>query len=210
VRGRERLADSGPTQGLPGSRSPKALLVFEEVYGFILRTPANPPTKRPLMALMKQARAFGVGVVLATQNPMDLDYRALSNAGLWCIGRLQTDAERDRALDGLASSLGATEPSAAELGRTIQRFANRWFVIRNAHAAGGPVLLQPRYAYSWMRGPTRRALALAREVRVGGGEMDEGRFAAASRSRTEARGRRLGPQNQTVCARPASRSSTPA
>jgi Helicase HerA, central domain len=152
-------------RGLPGSQSLKALLVFDEVYGFIPPHPANPPTKRPLVALMKQARAFGVGVVLATQNPMDLDYRALSNAGLWCIGRLQTDADRDRVLDGLASSLGATEPSAAELGRTIQRLANRWFVIRNAHAAGGPVLLQPRYAYSWMRGPmTRRELALAREV----------------------------------------------
>ena len=69
-------------------------------------TPACPPTKRPLVALMKQARAFGVGLVVATQNPMDLDYRALSNAGLWCVGRLQTDADRERVLEGLAQSDG--------------------------------------------------------------------------------------------------------
>ncbi len=76
---------------LPGSKRLKALVLFDEVYGFLPPHPANPPTKRPLVALMKQARAFGVGVVVATQNPMDLDYRALGNAGLWCIGRLQTD-----------------------------------------------------------------------------------------------------------------------
>lgn len=79
----------------------------DEVYGFLPPHPANPPTKRPIVALMKQARAFGVGVVVATQNPMDLDYRALSNAGLWCIGRLQTDADRNRVVDGLSSSNGA-------------------------------------------------------------------------------------------------------
>src|SRR6187549_1991426 len=87
---------------LPGSSRLRALVMFDEVYGFLPPHPAKPPTKRPLVALMKQARAFGVGVVVATQNPMDLDYRALSNAGLWCIGRLQTDADRERVLDGLA------------------------------------------------------------------------------------------------------------
>jgi len=65
-----------------------------EVYGFLPPHPTNPPTKRPIVSLMKQARAFGVGILVATQNPMDLDYRALSNAGLWCVGRLQTDADR--------------------------------------------------------------------------------------------------------------------
>jgi Bacterial protein of unknown function (DUF853) len=88
-------------RGLSGSQQPRALLVFDEVYGFVPPHPANPPTKRPLVALMKQARAFGLGVVLATQNPMDLDYRALSNAGVWCVGRLQTDADRQRVVEAL-------------------------------------------------------------------------------------------------------------
>jgi hypothetical protein len=81
---------------LKGTSKLWALVVFDKVYGYLPPHPANPPTKRPLVALMKQARAFGVGVVVATQNPMDLDYRALSNAGLWSLGRLQTDADRER------------------------------------------------------------------------------------------------------------------
>jgi DNA helicase HerA-like ATPase len=79
----------------------------DEVYGYLPPHPANPPTKRPLVSLMKQARAFGVGVVVATQNPMDLDYRALGNAGLWCVGRLQTDADRERVVEGLAGAGGS-------------------------------------------------------------------------------------------------------
>ncbi|MBL9027436.1 MAG: DUF853 family protein, partial [Myxococcales bacterium] len=90
-------------RSLPGTQRLKALVVFDEVYGFLPPHPASPPTKRPLVALMKQARAYGVGVLIATQNPMDLDYRALSNAGLWCLGRLQTDADRERVLDGIAN-----------------------------------------------------------------------------------------------------------
>ena len=102
-------------RGLSGSERLKALVVFDEVYGFLPPHPANPPTKRPIVALMKQARAFGVGVVVATQNPMDLDYRALSNAGVWCIGRLQTDADRARVLDGLAGASQKGEDSEAEV-----------------------------------------------------------------------------------------------
>jgi hypothetical protein len=102
-------------RGLGGSRHLRALVIFDEVYGFLPPHPANPPTKRPLVALMKQARAFGVGVVVATQNPMDLDYRVLSNAGLWCLGRLQTDADRARVIDGLAAGDRA---AAADLART--------------------------------------------------------------------------------------------
>jgi hypothetical protein len=100
-------------RSLPGSRRLRAVVAFDEVYGFLPPHPANPPTKRPLVALMKQARAFGVGVVVATQNPMDLDYRALGNAGLWCIGRLQTDADRERVVDGLAAASGADESRTA-------------------------------------------------------------------------------------------------
>jgi hypothetical protein len=152
-------------RSLRGSQQLRALLIFDEVYGFLPPHPANPPTKRPLVALMKQARAFGVGVVVATQNPMDIDYRALSNAGLWCIGRLQTDADRERVIDGLSASLSDQE-TAAELDRTVSRLSNRWFVVRNAHAASAPILLQPRYAMSWLRGPmTRTELRAAREQR---------------------------------------------
>jgi hypothetical protein len=141
---------------LPGSQRLRALLVFDEVYGFLPPHPANPPTKRPLVALMKQARGFGVGVVVATQNPMDLDYRALSNAGLWCLGRLQTDADRARVLDGLAAARGTEGSVTDELGSTLQRLSPRWFVVRNAHANSPPILVNPRYAMSLMRGPMTR------------------------------------------------------
>jgi hypothetical protein len=155
-------------RGLPGSEQLKALIVFDEVYGFLPPHPANPPTKRPLVALMKQARAFGVGVVVATQNPMDLDYRALSNAGLWCIGRLQTDADRARVLDGLAGASQKGEESEVDLARSVQRLAPRWFIIKNAHEASvGPVLLHPRQTLSLMRGPmTRSEILAARQWRA--------------------------------------------
>lgn len=153
---------------LSGSRKLRALVVFDEVYGFMPPHPANPPTKRPLVALMKQARAFGVGIVVATQNPMDLDYRALSNAGLWCIGRLQTDADRARVVEALT---GDDKQAAARLSDTVRKIAPRWFVLRDAHGDGAPVFLQPRYAISLLRGPmTRRELKRAIAARVSTGE----------------------------------------
>jgi hypothetical protein len=138
--------------------------VFDEVYGFLPPHPAKPPTKRPIVSLMKQARAFGV--VIATQNPMDLDYRTLSNAGLWCIGRLQMDADRARVLEGLASATDANDgASLAELGDITKRLAQRWFLIRDVHAKGGARLLQPRWAMSFMRGPmTGAEIRRAREA----------------------------------------------
>ena len=156
-------------RSLPGSQHLRALLVFDEVYGFLPPHPFNPPTKRPLVALMKQARAFGVGVVVATQNPMDLDYRALSNAGLWFLGRLQTDADRTRVLDGLAAARGTTA-TGEELGGTLQRLAPRWFVVRNAHVSSPPILMQPRYAMSLLRGPMTRG-----EIRAARGAEDVAR-----------------------------------
>jgi hypothetical protein len=156
---------------LPGSQRLRALVVFDEVYGFLPPHPANPPTKRPLVALMKQARAFGVGVVIATQNPMDLDYRALGNAGLWCVGRLQTDADRERVVDGLATSGAAGDARA--LGKLVQRLSERWFVVRDVHTEGEPVLMQPRWAMSLMRGPMTRSelqqACAAREAAEAGG-----------------------------------------
>jgi hypothetical protein len=141
-------------RSLPGAQRLKALVVFDEVYGFLPPHPSNPPTKRPIVALMKQARAFGVGVVIATQNPMDIDYRALGNAGLWAIGKLQTDADRERVVEALGAE-GDLSPKA--LTRTIQRLAKRWFVLRNMHSPHGTQLFQPRWAMSYLRGPMTRS-----------------------------------------------------
>ena len=150
---------------LPGTQRLRALVVFDEVYGFLPPHPQNPPTKRPIVALMKQARAFGVGVVIATQNPMDLDYRALGNAGLWCIGRLQTDADRERVIEGLAGASGENGLSKADLQNLVKRLSQRWFLMRDAHSQQGTVLMQPRWAMSFLRGPmTRSEIRQAREM----------------------------------------------
>jgi len=149
---------------LPGTQRLRALVVFDEVYGYLPPHPANPPTKRPLVSLMKQARAFGVGVVLATQNPMDLDYRALGNAGLWRVGRLQTDADRARVLDGMVTS-GSVALKPNDLADIVKRLAPRWFLVRDAHAQQGLALVQPRWTMSYMRGPmTRLEIRHAREL----------------------------------------------
>jgi DNA helicase HerA-like ATPase len=130
---------------------------MDEVYGFAPPHPANPPTKRPILSLMKQARAFGVGVLIATQNPMDLDYRILSNAGLWCIGRLQTDADRARVVDALATTDGVGAGStAADLGAVLKSLAPRWFVMRDVYRRPSLVLAQSRTTLSWLRGPMTR------------------------------------------------------
>jgi hypothetical protein len=114
---------------------------------------------------MKQARAFGVGVVVATQNPMDLDYRALSNAGLWWVGRLQTDGDRARVIEGLASSTAGAGASASELAELTKSLSPRWFLMRDVHAERGAQLLQPRWAMSLLRGPmTGSEIRKAREA----------------------------------------------
>jgi len=97
-------------------------------------------------------------------NPMDLYYRALSNAGLWCVGRLQTDADRARVLEGLSSSAAGDGASTAELGHIAKRLAPRWFLMRDVHAGRGTLLLQPRWAMSFLRGP----MTLSEFRRAGG------------------------------------------
>ncbi|MBK8943449.1 MAG: ATP-binding protein [Polyangiaceae bacterium] len=147
-------------RGLSGTSSLRALVVFDEVFGFLPPHPANPPTKKPLLTLMKQARAFGVGVVLATQNPMDLDYKALSNAGVWMVGRLQTDADRERVVEGLSGSdggLAGLEPAA--LASILKALPGRTFFTRDVHQRPSCTLIEVRGAMSWLRGPmTRREL----------------------------------------------------
>jgi hypothetical protein len=136
-----------------GTSSLRALIYFDEVVGF-LPPIANPPSKPPLLALLKQARAFGVGLVLATQNPVDLDYKALSNAGTWFLGRLQTQRDKDRLLDGLEGvSAGALDRAQADA--MLSSLAKRVFLLHNVHD-GEPVLFQTRWTMSYLRGPLTR------------------------------------------------------
>jgi hypothetical protein len=135
-----------------GTTDLRALLYMDEVAGYLPPT-AMPPTKKPIMTLMKQARAFGVGVVLSTQNPVDVDYKALSNAGTWIIGRLQTDQDKQRLLDGMSAASGGVDVN--EIGNTIAGLAKREFVLRRA-GKDHPEVFTTRWAMSYLRGPLTR------------------------------------------------------
>lgn len=133
----------------PGSTTLRALIYMDEVYGFVPPT-AAPPSKKPILTLFKQARAFGIGVVLATQNPVDLDYKAIANAGTWMIGRLQTEQDKARLLDGMSSAAGNTDLGA--LAATISGLGKREFLL---HTTGGkpPRTFGVRWAMSYLCGP---------------------------------------------------------
>lgn len=159
-------------RGQAGTTSLRALLYMDEVFGF-LPPVANPPSKLPLLTLLKQARAFGLGVVLATQNPVDLDYKALSNAGTWFLGRLQTERDVNRVLDGLQ---GAAASAAGGFDRaTVQTLLGglkqRRFVMHNVHEQA-PVLFESRWAMSYLAGPLSRpqiqVLMASRRAAAGG------------------------------------------
>ena len=129
---------------------------MDELYGFLPPT-ANPPSKVPLLTLLKQARAYGLGCVLATQNPVDLDYKALSNAGTWFLGRLQTERDKARVLDGLEGvAAGAGEGfDRSALDRLLSSLDKRVFLLHNVHDRE-PLLFQTRWALSYLRGPMGR------------------------------------------------------
>jgi hypothetical protein len=135
-----------------GTTDLRAMLYMDEVAGYLPPT-ATPPTKKPIMLLMKQARAFGVGVVLATQNPVDIDYKAITNAGTWMIGRLQTDRDKDRLLDGMGAVDGGVD--IKEVGDTISGLDKREFVLRRA-GKSKPEVFTTRWAMSYLRGPLTR------------------------------------------------------
>jgi hypothetical protein len=139
-----------------GTSSLRALLYMDEVFGYFPPT-ANPPAKTPMLTLLKQARAFGLGVVLATQNPVDLDYKGLSNAGTWFIGRLQTERDKARVLDGLegASSAAGATFDRQKLDTVLSGLGNRVFLLNNVHE-DQPVVFQTRWALSYLRGPLSR------------------------------------------------------
>jgi hypothetical protein len=135
-----------------GTGSLRAILYMDEIFGFFPPT-ANPPSKQPMLTLLKQARAFGLGVVLATQNPVDLDYKGLANCGTWFIGRLQTERDKLRVIEGLLSSTSASADSdRGSLEALMSNLTQRVFLMRNVHD-DAPVLMKTRWALSYLRGP---------------------------------------------------------
>lgn len=154
-----------------GTSSLRALLYMDEIFGYFPPL-GTPPSKKPMLTLLKQARAFGLGVVLSTQNPVDLDYRGLSNIGLWLIGRLQTERDKDRVLEGLVGADAADGLDRAGLGRLLGGLGKRQFVVRNVHE-GGVGLVESRWALSYLRGPLSPAQI---------GTLMEGKKAGAPKS----------------------------
>lgn len=138
----------------PGTSSLRAILYMDEIAGYFPPV-ANPPSKQPLLTLMKQARAFGVGVVLATQNPVDLDYKGLANAGTWFIGRLQTDRDKQRVLDGLEGAAGGGF-DRARMDSLLSGLSPRVFLMQNVHDPA-PTLFETRWCLSYLAGPLTRA-----------------------------------------------------
>ncbi|MDQ5845370.1 MAG: ATP-binding protein [Acidobacteriota bacterium] len=139
-----------------GTTSLRAILYMDEIFGYFPPV-ANPPSKLPLLTLLKQGRAFGLGVVLATQNPVDLDYKGLSNTGTWFIGRLQTERDKARVLEGLEGVAGGTglKFDRQQMEQTLAGLESRVFVLNNVHDEA-PEIFQSRWAMSYLRGPLTR------------------------------------------------------
>jgi hypothetical protein len=138
----------------PGTSSLRAILYMDEIFGYFPPV-ANPPSKEPLLTLLKQARAFGLGVVLATQNPVDLDYKGLANTGTWFIGRLQTERDKARLLDGLEGAAGAAGFDRRRMEETLSALDKRVFLLHNVHESA-PEVFQTRWTLSYLRGPLAR------------------------------------------------------
>jgi hypothetical protein len=133
-----------------GTSSLRAIFYMDEIFGYFPPS-ANPPSKQPMLTLLKQARAFGLGCVLATQNPVDLDYKGLANCGTWFIGRLQTERDKLRVIEGLKSALpGGAD--ASDLEGLMSNLTQRVFLMRNVHD-DAPLLMKTRWALSYLRGP---------------------------------------------------------
>lgn len=135
-----------------GATSLRALLYMDEIFGY-LPPQRNPPSKQPLLRMLKQARAFGLGLLLATQNPVDVDYKGLSNAGTWFIGKLQTEQDKNRLLDGLESAAGGVSRSVFD--KLISSIGKRVFILHNVHSKA-PELFQTRWVMNFLAGPITR------------------------------------------------------
>ncbi len=153
----------GWVRGLAGTTSLRAILYMDEIMGYFPPV-ANPPTKEPLLRLLKQARAYGLGVVLATQNPVDLDYKGLSNVGTWFVGRLQTDQDKGRVLEALQGAEAHMEKNT--LDGLLSSLGNRVFLLHNVHEEQ-PVLFESRWAMSYLCGPLTRAQIKTLQVPAG-------------------------------------------
>lgn len=138
-----------------GTSSLRALLYIDEIFGYFPPV-QNPPSKQPLMRLLKQARAFGLGVLMATQNPVDLDYKGLSNIGSWFIGRLQSEGDADRIIAGLKEAAASGDLNLAAVKQLIASIKSRVFLLRNVHDEGKTTLLHSRWAMSYLAGPLTR------------------------------------------------------
>ena len=146
-----------------GTNALRALLYMDAIFGYLPPT-ANPPSKTPLLRMLKQARAFGLGLLLATQNPVDVDYKALSNAGTWFIGKLQTEQDKNRLLDGLESATGGS--TRAVFDKLISSLGKRVFIMQNVHEKA-PILFQTRWAMNFLAGPMTRVQIPALNQLVG-------------------------------------------
>jgi hypothetical protein len=144
----------------PGSRDLRALLFIDEAYG-IAPPVSNPPTKKPLLTLIKQGRAFGLGIVLATQNPSDLDYKALAT-GIWAVGRLQTEQDRSYIAGALSSAHGG---DCRQIDQALASLAKRQFLL--AQAGKDLATVEARQTLCYLRGPlTRTDVELLAELNL--------------------------------------------
>ena len=165
----------------PGTSSLRALLYMDEIFGFFPPV-GMPPSKIPMLTLLKQARAFGLGIVLATQNPVDLDYKGLSNCGTWFIGKLQTERDKSRVLEGMKANAKGDMP-AAMLEKMIAAIRNRVFMVRSVYEEK-PRLIETRWSLSYLKGPLTLA-QIARLTVHTSDETTKARKATASSAETQ-------------------------
>lgn len=183
-----------------GSTSLRALIYFDEIFGY-LPPVKNPPSKTPMLRMLKQARAFGVGQVLVTQNPVDVDYKALSNAGTWFIGKLQTEQDKNRLLDGLEGAAPGLDRKTYD--KLISTLDKRVFLLHNVHE-DQPVLFHTRWAMNYLTGPLTRVQLPALNALAGADQGPIARPASPARQRQAApavSGKRAG-EHQTSSTRP--------
>ncbi len=195
----------GWVRGQSGTTTLRAILYMDEIFGYFPPV-ANPPSKAPLLTLLKQARAFGVGVVLATQNPVDLDYKGLSNTGTWFIGRLQTERDKARVLDGLEGAAGGTGKKfdRQRMEQILAGLGNRVFLMNNVHEEA-PVVFQTRWTLSYLRGPlTRAQIKTLMDPRKAGSSRTEGGMPRAETQPSDGRAQPLvlSPESSALKARP--------